>query len=163
MSRKCLNVVLGSDGKSIQFKSAADVAAYVRGFQNLTVKDKAGYDKYWNEQGFTNPHSPQTMTPRTIGNMLAILMHRAHTLIGEGNAEMQPLLDAIDGYNGIAAEEIATAKTAALAKSVIASGLTPEQLAAFIAKNTPALPAGVAEVVEETGEVVAESAEPVAS
>lgn len=149
MSRKCLNAVRNAAGSIFgpspkkvtegvtytYFQNASDVELYLTGFKALPVSPTAGYDNYWNSFGYTNPKSPEKMDAETIGNQLAVLFHQAYSLISNGDAKMQTILDAIDEYRDGASDHIVRQKQEAALKVVAAQGLTAEQITAFLANN----------------------------
>lgn len=119
---------------------AASVAEYNRRHKALGQRPRSGYDKYFNDFGFTNHLSPRSLSAQGIGCLMASLMEHAYETIGRGGDDaiaMQNVLAAVDGYREIAAAEIANNKVQALAGEAAKLGLTPEKLAAFLAANAP--------------------------
>jgi len=161
MARVTQNAVRNADGTIFGINASADtVVAFLRGFNAIPQKKRSGYDKYYNDNGPTNPESPRALSPQGIGKMLAVFLEKAHETIARGGAdgeEMKIILAGIVGYNDIAASEAVKNMTAQAATVV-----SPEKVAAFLAgKGVDIVPtASVTEAEEaEAEEAEAEEAE----
>lgn len=130
----------GDKATRFMITNAASVASYLTKFKALDCKPRSGYDKYYNDFGFTNPLSPKSLSPQGVGCLMAALLEHASELISRGGDEaneMTAVLDALDGYREIAAAEIAKGREVALAAEAHKLGLTPEKLAQYLSKIAP--------------------------
>jgi hypothetical protein len=88
----------------------------------LKVRPRSGYTQYWNNDGFTNPISPESLTPQGIGKLMAKLIEVSHMIIRNGGndaTEMKAVLAGALAYNEIAANEVEkTAKQSVQAQAL---------------------------------------------
>lgn len=136
MAKNTKNAVKNEDGTAYLLGDTAhSVVEYNDRFAALPERPRSGYDKYFNDHGFTNPESPKGLSPQGIGKLLAQLFEKAHETIRNGGTdatEMQGVLNGILAYNAIAAEVVAkNAEKAVMAEALKVVG--PEKLAAFVA------------------------------
>ncbi len=92
----------------------------------LKARPRSGYDKYFNDDGFVNPISPEALSPQGIGKLMAKLVEVAYTIVGSGGAEgkeMSDILAAIGDYSKVAPEMVAKrAKANQLAAAIASLG-----------------------------------------
>lgn len=77
------------------------------GSPQMGCQPYSGYDKYWNNDGFTNPISVENASAQGIGKLMAKLIQVAHARItagGDDAAEMQAVLTGVLAYNEYAAK-----------------------------------------------------------
>jgi hypothetical protein len=92
----------------------------------LKARPRSGYDKYFNDDGFVNPISPEALSPQGVGKLMAKLVEVAYTIVGQGGAdgkEMSDILVAIGEYSKVAPEMVAKrAKAKQLADAIASLG-----------------------------------------
>lgn len=132
MSRKTQNSVFNEDGTKFQITNTESVVGFLTKFSALGGKPAAGNDKYWNNDGFTNPDPVKNLSVQGTAKMLATLIDHAHSLIADGNEEAKTTLAAVLAYEAIA--EIAKRKEDKVMADALAA-VGPEKLAEFVAKN----------------------------
>lgn len=101
MPRKVQNEV-----KATLDQTAESAAQFLNKFDSLPIPPKAGYDKYYNNSGFTNPKSPEGLSNQGLGKMLVKLTQVAMTRAANGDDEMKNILSGIDAWKTIAPAEI---------------------------------------------------------
>jgi hypothetical protein len=82
------------------------------GSPKMIARPRSGYTQYFNNDGPTNPISPEALSPQGIGKMMAKMTECAHRIIAAGGKkadEMKLILDGLTAYNAIATTEVAKA------------------------------------------------------
>jgi hypothetical protein len=100
------------------------------GSPKMIARPRNGYTQYFNNDGFTNPISPEALSPQGIGKLLAKLYEVAAVIQRSGTKradEMKTILAGVDAYRAVAESEVAkaadnTAMEQALAVLTKASG-----------------------------------------
>jgi len=131
MARKTQNAVFSSDGSAYQLTAdPASVTTFLEKFNAVTARPRSGYDKYFNDNGFINPISPEGLSPQGVGKLLAKLLEVAYQIIGRGGDDataMETVLKGVDGYKALAPEFVAKRKRQTqLLHALIALGNSPE-------------------------------------
>jgi hypothetical protein len=82
------------------------------GTPKMVARPRSGYTQYFNNDGFTNPISPEALTPQGVGKLMAKLLEVAHMTMRAGGAkaeEMKTVLDGAFAYHAVADVEVAKA------------------------------------------------------
>lgn len=89
------------------------------GTPSMMARPRSGYTQYWNNDGFTNPVAPESLTPQGVGKLMAKLFEVAHMTIRGGEVEnatdaaklkaeeMKTILAGVLAYHEIADKEVA--------------------------------------------------------
>lgn len=147
----------------------------------IMARPRSGYTQYFNDDGFTDPISPDALSPQGVGKLMAKLIEVAHSLIaggGDDATEMKAVLEGIFAFHNesaatfVAEKANQTAVASALEVLTKANGgdtaAAQAKLAAFLGSKgittlapTPAVEAEATETVEttETAEVTEVNAE----
>lgn len=178
MAKASKNKVLLADGSVFQLDETANsYIAFNSAFNALPVSPRSGYDKYWNNNGFTNPKSRRKLKPQGVGKLLAQLGEQAYEIISRGGKpaeEMKSILAGFGEYLKVAPECVAqsaaetleatptptptpteTANTESVATETVASEAVATE--AVVEKATEAVPA---EPIAAEASVAAEVATP---
>jgi hypothetical protein len=128
----------------------------------VVARPRSGYDKYFNDDGFVNPISPEALSPQGVGKLMAKLTEVAYTIIGEGGPdakEMTDILGALEAYRAEAPKVVAKRKRRdqlLAAVATLGDGDAANAIRAVAAKEginlddeVPAVPAAV--IAEPTG------------
>jgi hypothetical protein len=113
------------------------------------ARPRSGYTQYFNNDGFTDPISPDSLTPQGIGKLMAKLFEVAQVTIaagGAGAAEMLTVLNGVLAFHNDAAAAFVAAKQAAANEAIAA--VVPVE--AFLDKAFPVETVTEAAVTEVT-------------
>ena len=79
----------------------------------VSARPRSGYTQYFNNDGFTDPISPDNLSPQGVGKLLAKLLEVATTLIAAGGpngTEMKSVIDGVLSFYNTTAPSFVAAK-----------------------------------------------------
>ena len=133
MPRITQNAVLDADGSITKISTVDSILSFLKRFNALTVKGRSGYDKYVNNNGYTNPETAKCLNNQGLGKLIATSLEQLHTRIAQGDADAKAILDGIRGYDAIAAAEATKRVEDALAAAKLAEFTDKNKLEAAVA------------------------------
>lgn len=161
-----LRYVQGQDSKgALLFVGADDKPTTENtGKPFIMARPRSGYTQYFNDDGFTDPISPDSLSPQGVGKLMAKLIEVAHSLIAAGGndaTEMKAILDGVLAFHNDGAATFVAEKAN---QSAVASAL--EVLTKANGGDTAAAQAKLAAFLGSKGistltPAAAETAEPV--
>ncbi len=101
-------------------ESVETLTTFLNTFNGLGVKERSGYDQYYNDFGPTNPESPRGLSTQGLVKVIAVMKNVLHERVAAGGAdgaEAKSALDILTAHDTVAlANILAAEKKSLLAK-----------------------------------------------